>query len=185
MTYILGGWQSDFSDNWARRGVDMAHVFSETIEAGLDATKLEPKDIDTGHVAITRYVVGHDCGVLINPMLVDGQVRGGVVHGIGNALFERMMYDEAGQPVTTTYADYLLATATEVPRIEIIHLQSPSPLNPIGVKGAGEGGTIPAAACIISAIENALTPFDVHITEHPVLPAQIRGMIRAATNDVK
>ncbi len=86
-------------------------------------------------VKILRYVVGHDCGRLINPMLVDGQVRGGVVHGIGNALFERMIHDENGQPVTTNYADYLLPTAPEVPRIEIIHFESPSPLNPIGVKG--------------------------------------------------
>ncbi|MET0719544.1 MAG: xanthine dehydrogenase family protein molybdopterin-binding subunit [Tardiphaga sp.] len=138
-------------------------------------------DVDTGRVEITRYVVGHDCGLLINPMLVDGQVRGGVVHGIGNALFERMMYDEAGQPVTTTYADYLLATAPEVPRIEIIHIQSPSPLNPIGVKGAGEGGTIPAAACVIAAIEDALMPFGVRITEHPVSPARIRQLIRAGS----
>jgi len=137
-------------------------------------------DVDTGRVEIKRYVVGHDCGKLINPMLVDGQVRGGVVHGIGNALFERMIYDEAGQPVTTTYADYLLPTATETPRIEIIHLESPSPLNPIGVKGAGEGGTIPAAACIIAAIENALTPFNISITEHPVSPARIRELIRTA-----
>jgi carbon-monoxide dehydrogenase large subunit len=137
-------------------------------------------DIDTGRVEITRYVVGHDCGKLINPMLVDGQVRGGVVHGIGNALFERMIYDEAGQPVTTSYADYLLPTASEIPRIEIIHVESPSPLNPIGVKGAGEGGTIPAAACVISAIEDALMPFGVRIAEHPVSPARIRELIRAA-----
>lgn len=135
-------------------------------------------DADTGRVEITRYVVGHDCGLLINPMLVDGQVRGGVVHGIGNALFERMLHDETGQPVTTNYADYLLTTAPEVPRIEIIHIQSPSPLNPIGVKGAGEGGTIPAAACIIAAIEDALTPFGVHITEHPVSPARLRQLIK-------
>jgi carbon-monoxide dehydrogenase large subunit len=136
-------------------------------------------DIDTGQVKISRYIVGHDCGLLINPMLVDGQVRGGVVHGIGNALFERMIYDEAGQPVTTTYADYLLPTAPEVPRIEIIHVQSPSPLNPIGVKGAGEGGTIPAAACIIAAIENALAPLGVRVNEHPVSPARLRQLIRA------
>lgn len=138
-------------------------------------------DIETGRVEISRYVVGHDCGVLINPMLVDGQVRGGVVHGIGNALFERMIHDENGQPVTTTYADYLLPTAPEVPRIEIIHMQSPSPLNPIGVKGAGEGGTIPAAACIISAIENALAPLGVHVTEHPVSPVRLRELIRVAS----
>jgi carbon-monoxide dehydrogenase large subunit len=91
-----------------------------------------------------------------------------------------MIFDEAGQPVTTTYADYLLATAPEVPRIEIIHLESPSPLNPIGVKGAGEGGTIPAAACIIAAIENALSPLGVHVTAHPVSPAQLRQLIKAA-----
>ncbi|WP_424627833.1 xanthine dehydrogenase family protein molybdopterin-binding subunit [Bradyrhizobium sp. SYSU BS000235] len=137
-------------------------------------------DIDTGRVEITRYVVGHDCGKLINPMLVDGQVRGGVVHGIGNALFERMIYDEAGQPVTTNYADYLLPTAPEIPRIEIIHVESPSPLNPIGVKGAGEGGTIPAAACVIAAIEDALKPFHIRITEHPVSPARLRDLIRTA-----
>jgi carbon-monoxide dehydrogenase large subunit len=137
-------------------------------------------DIDTGRVEITRYVVGHDCGKLINPMLVDGQVRGGVVHGIGNALFERMIYDEAGQPITTNYSDYLLPTAAEIPRIEIVHIESPSPLNPIGVKGAGEGGTIPAAACVIAAIENALTPFNIRITEHPVSPARIRELIRTA-----
>jgi carbon-monoxide dehydrogenase large subunit len=136
-------------------------------------------DIETGRATITRYIVAHDCGRLINPMLVDGQVRGGVVHGIGNALFERMIYDEKGEPLTTNYADYLLATAPEVPRIEIVHLESPSPLNPIGVKGAGEGGTIPAAACVIAAIEDALSPFGVRICEHPVSPARIRQLIKA------
>jgi carbon-monoxide dehydrogenase large subunit len=137
-------------------------------------------DADTGQVTILRYVVAHDCGRLINPMLVDGQVRGGVVHGIGNALFERMVYDDHGQPQTTNYGDYLLPTAPELARIEIIHFESPSPLNPIGVKGAGEGGTIPAAACVIAAIEEALTPFGVRITEHPVSPARICELIDAA-----
>ena len=135
-------------------------------------------DADTGRVKILRYIVGHDCGRLINPMLVDGQVRGGVVHGIGNALFERMIHDETGQPVTTNYADYLLPSAPEVPRIEIVHFESPSPLNPIGVKGAGEGGTIPAAACVIAAIEDALRPFAVRIAEHPISPARIRELVR-------
>ena len=114
-------------------------------------------------------------------MLVDGQVRGGVVHGIGNALFERMQYDEQGQPLTVNYADYLLPTAPEMPRIEIIHMQSPSPLNPIGVKGAGEGGTIPAAAAVIAAVEDALRPFKVRIAEHPVSPSRIRELIRSAS----
>lgn len=138
-------------------------------------------NVDTGRVKIQRYIVGHDCGRIINPMLVDGQVRGGVVHGIGNALFERMLYDEQGQPLTVNYADYLLPTAPEMPRIEIIHMQSPSPLNPIGVKGAGEGGTIPAAAAVIAAVEDALRPFKVRIVEHPVSPSRIRELIRSAS----
>jgi carbon-monoxide dehydrogenase large subunit len=137
-------------------------------------------DIDTGRVRILRYIVGHDCGRMINPMLVEGQVRGGVVHGISNALFERILHDEMGQPLTTNFADYLLPNAPEIPRIEIIHMESPSPLNPIGVKGAGEGGTIPAAACVIAAVEDALSPFAVRLTDHPVSPASLRGLIRSA-----
>jgi len=129
-------------------------------------------------VKILRYVVAHDCGRLINPLLVDGQIRGGVVHGIGNALFERAVYDEQAQPLTTNYADYLLPSAPEMPRIEIVHLEQPSPLNPIGVKGAGEGGTIPAAACIISAIEDALEPFGVKLAEHPLSSEAILAAIR-------
>ncbi len=147
-----------------------------TFANGTNVAEVEV-DIETGAVKILRYIVAHDCGRLINPMLVDGQVRGGVVHGIGNALFERMVYDEQGQPLTTTFADYLLPLATDIPRIEIIHLETPSPLNPLGVKGAGEGGTIPAAACIISAIEDALAPIGVHINEHPISPNRLVALI--------
>jgi carbon-monoxide dehydrogenase large subunit len=136
-------------------------------------------DPDTGDAKVTRYVVAHDCGRLINPLIVDGQIRGGVVHGIGNALFERMCHDEAGQPLTTTYADYLLPAASEMPDIEIHHIETPSPRNPIGVKGAGEGGTIPAAACVISAIEHALGSNAPFLTSHPVSPEQVRGWLKA------
>jgi len=135
-----------------------------------DKRKIDP---ETGDAKIIRYVVAHDCGRLINPKLVDGQIRGGVVHGIGNALFERMRHDVSGQPLTTTYGDYLLPAASDMPDIEIHHLQTPSPRNPIGVKGAGEGGTIPAAACVISAIEDALGPSAPPITMHPVSPDNI------------
>jgi carbon-monoxide dehydrogenase large subunit len=137
-------------------------------------------DAATGAVAILRYVVAHDCGRLINPLLVDGQIRGGVVHGIGNALHEHMRFDADAQPVTTNYGDYLLPVATDMPPIEVIHLESPSPLNPIGVKGAGEGGTIPATACVISAIEDALGPLGVTISEHPVSPQRIVELIAKA-----
>lgn len=137
-------------------------------------------DIATGAVHLTRYVVAHDCGRLINPMIVDGQIRGGVVHGIGNALFEHMQFDENAQPVTTNYGEYLLPVATEIPPIEVTHIETVSPNNPIGIKGAGEGGTIPATACVISAIEDALSPFGVIINEYPLSPQRIVEMIERA-----
>ncbi|GAC1548699.1 MAG: xanthine dehydrogenase family protein molybdopterin-binding subunit [Beijerinckiaceae bacterium] len=137
-------------------------------------------DIGTGGVKVLRYSVGHDCGNVINPLIVDGQVQGGVAHGIGNALLEWMKYDENAQPLTTSFADYLLPMATDVPICAIAHVETPSPLNPIGVKGAGEGGTIPAAAAIVAAIENALSPFGVHFAETPIMPDRIVAALDAA-----
>jgi len=149
-----------------------------TFASGSNTCEVEV-DVETGAVKILRYVVAHDCGKLINPMLVDGQIRGGVVHGIGNALLERMVYDESGQPLTTNYGEYLLPTAPGLPPIEIVHLETRSPLNPLGVKGAGEGGTIPAAPCIIGAIEDALSPFGVAIDRQPVSPELLLDLIEA------
>lgn len=137
-------------------------------------------DIGTGDVKILRYSVAHDCGNMMNPMIVDGQIIGGVVHGIGNALFEEMIYDESGQPQTTNYGEYLLPLATEMPHIDIVHQTTPSPTNPLGLKGAGEGGTIPAVAAIVSAIENALEPFSVIIERYPVTPERLCDLIDAA-----
>jgi carbon-monoxide dehydrogenase large subunit len=134
-------------------------------------------DIETGGVTILRYLAIQDSGRRVNPMIVEGQVHGGIAHGIGNAMFEWMGYDESGQPVTTTFADYLLPTATEVPMFETLYKESPSPHNPLGVKGVGEVGVIPAAAAIISAIENALSPFNVHIAQMPVTPPQLIDLI--------
>lgn len=146
---------------------------------GTNAAEVEV-DIETGEVKILRYLVVHDCGRLLNPRLVDGQIVGGVVHGIGNALYERMVYDESGQPLTTNYGEYLLPLATEMPPIEVEHIETPSPLNPLGIKGAGEGGTIPAIATIISAIEDALAPFEVRIGEYPLSPERLLELIDAA-----
>jgi carbon-monoxide dehydrogenase large subunit len=137
-------------------------------------------DPDTGAVTLTRYIVVHDCGRMINPMMVEGQVLGAVVHGIGATLFEWMRYDEQGQPTATTYADYLLPTSDVLPRIEIHHMESPTPTNPLGIKGAAESGTIGAPAVIVSAIEDALRPLDVRVRELPVTPARLRALIRAA-----
>jgi carbon-monoxide dehydrogenase large subunit len=149
-----------------------------TFAYGSNACEVEI-DPTTGDARVTRYVVAHDCGRLINPLVVDGQIRGGVVHGIGNALYERMVYDEAGQPLSTNYGEYLLPLATEMPDIEIHHIETPSPRNPIGIKGAGEGGTIPAAACVISAIEDALGAGAPFIGEHPVSPERITDWLDA------
>ncbi|MDB5640815.1 MAG: carbon monoxide dehydrogenase large subunit [Hyphomicrobiales bacterium] len=137
-------------------------------------------DPETGGVKILRYSVAHDAGNIINPLIVDGQVQGGVAHGVGNALFEWMKYDEQGQPLTTSFADYLIPMATDVPTCEIAHVETPSPLNPLGVKGAGEGGTIPAPAAILAAVEDALRPFDVHVTETPLTPERIVELLEAA-----
>lgn len=138
-------------------------------------------DAATGSVKILRYIVVHDCGRMINPMMVEGQVIGGVVHGIGAALFEWMRYDEEGQPLSVTYADYLLPTADVAPRIEIHHMESPTPLNPLGVKGAAESGTIGAPSAIASAIEDALRMFDVQISDLPITPPRLLALIRAGS----
>jgi carbon-monoxide dehydrogenase large subunit len=137
-------------------------------------------DVETGGVKILNYVALQDSGVLINPMMVDGQVHGGIAHGIGNAFYEWMGYDDGGQPVTTTFADYLLPTATEIPMLTTLYKETPSPLNPLGVKGVGEAGTIPAPAALISAVEDALSPFGVRIAQYPLPPAKLVELIRAA-----
>jgi carbon-monoxide dehydrogenase large subunit len=147
--------------------------------SGTHVTEVEV-DHMTGGVKILNYTVAHDSGRIINPLIVDGQVQGGVAHGIGNALLEWMKYDENAQPLTTTFADYLLPLATDVPMCTIVHVETISPLNPLGVKGAGEGGTIPAPAAIIAAIEDALAPFKVHFTETPLTPDRIVAALRAA-----
>jgi len=134
-------------------------------------------DAETGGVRILRYVIVHDSGTIINPMIMLGQIQGGAAHGVGNALFEWMGYGADGQPLTTTFAEYLLPTAPEMPNFDVTFLESPSPLNPLGVKGAGEGSTVPAAACVISAIEDALTPFGVTIREAPITPPRLLALI--------
>jgi aerobic carbon-monoxide dehydrogenase large subunit len=136
-------------------------------------------DSATGRVAVTRYVVVHDCGKMINPLLVEGQVQGAVAHGIGAALYEWMRYDAEGQPLTATYADYLLPTSDSVPRIEIHHMESPTPVNPLGVKGAAESGTIGAPAAIASAIEDALKAFGIRITDLPATPPRLIALIES------
>jgi carbon-monoxide dehydrogenase large subunit len=136
-------------------------------------------DIETGDVRVKRLILAHDCGREINPMVVEGQIVGGVAHAIGNALFEHMVFDENCQPVTANFADYLMVTSAEVPNIEVLNMESPTPHNPLGVKGVGECGVLPTAAAIMSAIEDALSPYGVRIARTPVTPAELVAMIDA------
>ena len=162
-------------------GLQATHYFAPPQAAYSNGSHVAEVEVDpeTGLITILRYIVAHDCGRLVNPLLVDGQIQGGVAHGIGNALLEQMRYDEDGNPLTTSLADYLLPEAGNVPDCIITHMESPSPLNPLGVKGAGEGGTIPAPAAIIAAVEDALRPFGVRITETPILPERLCNLIDA------
>ena len=135
-------------------------------------------DPETGHVAVLDYVVVHDCGTVLNPMIVDGQIDGGVAHGLGNALFERVVHDEAGQPLTNSFMGYKLVTAIEMPVLTKVHMETPSPTNALGAKGAGEGGTIPAAAAVVSAIEHAIGPSGPPITHYPVSAEWVLGAVQ-------
>ena len=147
--------------------------------SGVTAVVVEV-DVETGKVAVVRSVVGHDCGTVLNPLLVEGQVLGGFAHGIGNALYEEAHYAEDGQPLAVSYLDYPLPTSLEVPRPELFHVESPSPLNPLGVKGAGEGGLIPVPAAVANAVEDALAPFGARITVLPVTPNRVLAAIGTA-----
>ena len=135
-------------------------------------------DPETAMVEIQRYVVVHDCGKLINPMIVEGQIQGGVAHGIGNAFYEQLVYDDTGQLQNASFMDYLLPTATDVPRVEIAHRETPSPLNPIGLKGVGEAGCIPTGAAFAQAVEDALADFGVEITEIPLSPDKLFDLLK-------
>jgi carbon-monoxide dehydrogenase large subunit len=137
-------------------------------------------DIETADVKVTRVVFIHDAGRIINPTIVEGQVVGAIAHGISNTLYEWMGYADDGQPVTTNLADYLLITATEMPKIELGHRESPTPLNPLGVKGVGESGVLPIPAAIAAAVEDALSPFGIRIRQFPLRPNDLAAMLAAA-----
>ena len=152
------------------------HVPTVTYSSAVHVAQVEV-DTGTGAVKLLRYVVAHDCGKVINPIIVEGQVHGGVAQGVGGALFEDMAYDEQGQLLAGSLMDYAIPKADDLPPIETVHLEFPSPRNPLGVKGLGEGGAISPPAAIANAIEDALAPFGVRITETPVTPARIRALL--------
>jgi aerobic carbon-monoxide dehydrogenase large subunit len=138
-------------------------------------------DPETAQLEVKKYVVVHDCGTVINPMIVEGQIHGGVAHGIGNAFYEQLVYDESGQLKTASFMDYLLPTALDVPEIETAHVETPSPLNPLGVKGVGEAGAIPVGALYAQAIEDALAEFGIEINEMPMSPNRLFELLAEAS----
>jgi aerobic carbon-monoxide dehydrogenase large subunit len=165
------------------------------VDAGLDSTYyFEPEtvtwsyashvaivevDVELGQVKIEDYAIAHDCGAVVNPMLVEGQVIGGAVQGLGGAMLEELAYDRDGQLQTVSLADYLLPTATDVPSMKLIHQHSPSPLNPFGVKGVGEGGAIAPPVVIANAVSDALAPFRAEFNATPVRPDQVVKAVAA------
>jgi aerobic carbon-monoxide dehydrogenase large subunit len=140
-------------------------------------------DPATGNLTFLRYVAVHDCGVLVNPTIVEAQVHGGVAQGIGGAFYERLHYDETGQLMNASFMDFLLPTAMEIPELEVGHLETPSPLNPLGVKGAGEAGSIPVPALVAEAVEDALRPFGVRIAEMPLSPTRIWELLTERSSE--
>ena len=163
-------------------GLEAQHYFvppTVTFASGTHVVAVEV-DAETGFVRVLRYLTVDDCGRMLNPMVVEGQIQGGVVHGIGTALFEEALYDEDCQLLTGSYMDYLLPTAAEAPPIEVGHQEFLSELNPLGIKGCGEGGAVSPPAAIANAIADALRPLEVNITRVPIGPEALLDLIRGA-----
>lgn len=157
-------------------GRDYYSPLRSTFASGMHAAIVETDPL-TAEIRILRYAVVHDCGHLINPMIVEGQIHGGVAQGVGGALYERMVYDEHGQLLNASFMDFLMPYVTEVPFIETAHLETPSPLNPLGIKGAGEAGVIPVSAVIASAVEDAE---GIGIDRMPISPSELFDLRRSA-----
>src|SRR3954453_5043963 len=139
-------------------------------------------DPETGAVCIERYVVAEDCGVMINPAIVEGQVRGGVAQGIAAALYEELVYTEDGQLQTASLMDYLVPTAAEIPPIEILHLETPSEYSETGAKGMGEGGTMGAPACVATAVADAVAHLGIQIDRIPIRPDHLLAALKSAAD---
>ncbi|MDP9841269.1 aerobic carbon-monoxide dehydrogenase large subunit [Streptosporangium lutulentum] len=158
-------------------GRDYYSPIRSTFASGMHAAIVETDPL-TAEIHILRYAVVHDCGNLINPMIVEGQIHGGVAQGVGGALYERMVYDGHGQLLNASFMDFLMPYATEIPHIETAHLETPSPLNPLGIKGAGEAGVIPGSAVIASAVEDAE---GIRIDKMPISPSELFDLRRASS----
>lgn len=165
-----------------RPGLDEVHTFAPptvTWTMGVHAVAVVV-DTLTGGTSVRRYGVAHETGPSLNPRVVDGQLRGGVAQGIGGALLERVDHDPAAQPLSATLADYLVPEATDVPAIRLAHLDAPSGLNPLGIRGVGESGIIASGSAIAAAVDDALEEFGVHVARHPMTSDHLLGLIEEA-----
>ena len=165
-------------------GLEVTRFYDPYFGTASNATHVAVVEVDrdTYQVKIERYIVVEDCGRIINPMIVDGQVRGGVAQGIGAALYEEVVYDEAGQLLTGSLVDYLVPTASELPPVEVYHIETPSPTTLGGFRGMGEGGTIGAPAALANAVSDALAPLGIEINELPITPQRLFELVRAANS---
>jgi carbon-monoxide dehydrogenase large subunit len=177
----LPGWASKLPEG-LEPGLEETFYFVPTTVTWANAAHVAviEVDIETGGITLLDYTVAHDAGKLINPLLVDGQIHGGVAQGIGAALYEELAYDENGQLLTGGFINYLLPGSTEVPKITTVHLESPSPLNPLGIKGLGEGGAIAPPAAIANALADALAPFAPRVNEIPLTPDRVMKLLTDA-----
>jgi carbon-monoxide dehydrogenase large subunit len=179
----------------ARAAYFQTHQFKGDLTAGLnESADYDPPgtfsnachvaivevDIETGHVTLEKFLAVEDAGRIINPMIADGQVHGGIAQGIGNALLEEIVYDAFGNVQTATLADFTPPTARDIPPIELHHIETPAASSITGAKGLGEGGAIGAPAAVINAVNDALSPFGISIDEMPATPQRIRAALRAA-----
>jgi aerobic carbon-monoxide dehydrogenase large subunit len=171
----------------AREELAATKTYDPVFGTTTSATHIAAVDIDpeTYQIRIERFVVAEDCGRLVNPLIVDGQVHGGVAQGIGAALYEQVVYDAEGQIHTASLVDYLVPSACEIPAMDVIHLESESPTTLGGFRGMGEGGTIGAPAAVANAVADALSPLGIEINELPVTPERLFRLIAAARASAK
>ncbi|PYM15299.1 MAG: hypothetical protein DMD81_15445 [Candidatus Rokuibacteriota bacterium] len=188
-------WNTESLPDGMEAGLQATAVFSFDVAKSVDAddrvnssntygfiAEVMAVEVDPATAAITivKYVTVHDAGTIINPMIAEGQIYGGALHGLGGALYEEMAYDDDGQFLAGTFMDYLVPTACEAPTIDIAHVSSPSPLTTLGSKGLGESSSMTVPAAIANAVSDALAPIGVRITELPITPSKLWAMIAAA-----
>ena len=168
-------------------GLDLSFTYDPPPMTYSNATHICEVEVEagTGRVSVNRYIVAEDCGTVLNPLVVRGQQQGAVAMGLSGALFEEVIYDESGQNITATLADYLVATSCELPNIEILEMNTPNKRTPAGIKGMAEGGIMGSIGSIANAVNDALVPFGVVLEKLPLTPQSLRGLMRGKNKSIE